>query len=250
MRTIISPLHDPYGQMLNWFEKHQPFISANKIRWCVAHTQDTQTEFVTKLSEAGCTLLVGGSFGESKIVGLNKAIQMGSDSFMMCDFDKVLHWIEDEPQEFLDTLTKEFNEDYVIIGRSPEIFNKYPQSWVVMEGVANKHISAILGKNVDVMAVVCIFNLKAAKALLLQLHEPGWGASTEWPLAAYRSDLSIGYITPAGLTWEDPQKMASEVSKYPSFDEWKRVNFDSLDEWIKRTSCLLDQLRAIKKLQH
>lgn len=244
----LSTLHDPEGVFLPLVEKVKDGLRDNFAGAIIAYTKGTTSELLNVLKGLGLILVLGGLWGESKKAALEKALKTDSQRFFFCDFDKILHWLLIEKEELRSILAFSPKEDFLIFGRDKKTMATYPASWVETESISSHLVLQVLGLSMDVDAAVCLLNRKAAEVICKNSIEKSWGVCAEWPILVYKARLKIGYREAKGLTWEDPDRFGKEIKKMGGLSRWQRLNYDSLVEWDKRISSLVEKLMVIKRL--
>src|SRR3990172_6688360 len=215
----------------------------------VAVTPETTIKIYELVRNLGFRIVEGGPYGYGRIVSLKESIKdSNSEYFFVCDFDKMLHWLRTDPEEFKRILESKPRSDLTVISRSPKALETYPKAWTETEHIASKILEKIIGKYVDLMNGPYILNRKAAEIITANSVETGVGSCAEWCILASQARLNIGVINVDGLTWEDPDRYTSSISKYPNFEEWKDITFDSLYEWRKRVEFLHKQVEVMIRL--
>lgn len=133
------------------------------------------------------------------------AAQQSGDFIHYIDFDRMLRWLETQPEEMSDILQLIPQYDCLIIGRTPEAFATHAQALQQTETIVNVVVSFLLGQAVDTGGGSRGFSRQAVR--FLQQHcVAGNAISTdaEWPILLQRSGYSVGYYAARGLTWEVP----------------------------------------------
>lgn len=244
---FVSYIHDPDNLYIPLLEKTE--IPEKLKGSLVAVSEKTTQEVKDKITQLGFKSVKGGLYGEARKNVLKAWVEQGSaNNVMVCDFDKMLHWLQTEPEEFLNLLESSPEKDVTIIARSSKALSTYPDTWVKTEKIASRVLSKLIKQNVDMMNGPYILNKEAAKTIAQDCTETGVGSCTEWVLLSYQAGYSIGNIEVDGLTWEDPDRYITLIEKSSNYDIWKYDTYDSLYEWRKRISFLNTQLHVMIRL--
>lgn len=247
---FISTINDPDGVylgLINKVEKNLFDIFGNKTT--ISFSSSTDQRVISKLQELGIETLKGGMYGEGKLTSLRKATQHSVVLFYI-DFDKILHWLLHEEQELLAILQDENyigDNDLVLFGRTNQAMDTYPESWIKTESIANKLVSEIYNRKLDIYTGTVMLSRHSQELILKESSEKGWGSCIEWPLLPISNNLKYEYVEVNGLSWEDPDRInIKENTK--EYDQWYKINYESIDEWKKRTEFLLEQVKVIQRL--
>ena len=133
------------------------------------------------------------------------AAQQSGDYIHYIDFDRMLRWLETQPDEVTDILELIPRYDCLIIGRSPEALATHAQALQQTEAIINAVVSFLLGQAVDIGGGSRGFSRQAVH--FLQQHSVVGNAiatDAEWPILLQRGGLTVGYHAARGLTWEAP----------------------------------------------
>lgn len=243
---FFSHFHDPDNLFIPILERNKQNIPDDVKGSVIAVTPQTTLSVYNLLKDMGFRLIEGGPYGFGRNSALKESLKDTNETtFFVCDFDKFLHWIETDNNEFVNLFSRDFKYDLNIVARSESARETYPQSWLETEYIVTKIIGKILGKNVDLMNGPFIAKRGVAEQIALNAKETGVGACAEWCLIAHLGGYSLGNISVEGLTWEDPDRYTELIKKSPSFSDWKENTFDSLYEWRKRVEFLHKQVEVM-----
>jgi hypothetical protein len=247
--AAITALHDPEGRFIPLLSKQKGSLLNILGEIYISHTKETDPKLLSRLGGLGYQLFAGGLWGESRRQALGEALLAKKSSYFFCDFDKILHWVSVASEELRFFLEQEPEEDFLILGRGSRAMATYPLSWQQTEGVVNRLVSRLVGRQLDVMAAVCRLSAKAGKLIYRSSVEEGWGSCVEWPLIAYKANLSVGYQEAEGLSWEDPDRFQAEIKIAGGLEEWKKVFYDSPQQWEKRFLSAAEQLAVVARME-
>lgn len=246
---FLSHFHDPDNLFVPILTELKNEIPSELNKAVVALTPESTVQIYELLKEMGFKIIDGGPYGVGRMAALKQSLKDSDDDhFFVCDFDKLLHWLKTNREEFLKIMHSSPTHDMLVIARSPKIVNTYPQSWLETEMIATKIIGKILHKNVDLLNGPYVINRKTAEIIAEQGKEIGVGACAEWCLLAHLNHLTIENFEVEGLTWEDPDRFMEQIKASPNFEEWKKKNYDSLYEWRKRVEFLETQVKVMIRL--
>ena len=248
MQTI-STVHDPEGRFIPLINQIRNHLRKNFNQAVIAHTATTSKKVISQLKKLGFNPILGGKFGESRKMVLKKALQLKSNHFFCCDFDKIIHWILTAPEELKSLLKTKPEADFVVLGRNKTAWSSYPDSWIKTETIINRLVAKIIGIPADIYTTVYILNRQAAEVIAQNAQEKNWGACAEWPLLAYKAGLKLDHQECQGLSWEDPDRFQKEIKEAGNLELWKQIKYDSVQEWKKRLSSALEQITVIEKFE-
>jgi hypothetical protein len=140
-------------------------------------------------------------------VALENALDLATGHIQYVDFDRLLRWVETNPQEWRRIVQVTQQVDCLIVGRTESAYNTHPQALVQTEAISNLVVSYLLGMQVDVSAGCKGFSRAAAEFLVAQCR-PGFalGTDAEWPIRLQRAGFQLEYLEADGLDWEIPDQ--------------------------------------------
>ena len=244
---FLSYFHDPDDLFLDLLE--QTSFPKELKGSIVAVSPQTTIKAYNLVKELGFKIVEGGPYGYARIASLKEGLKENDNSyFFVCDFDKMLHWIIEDKQEFLKVLNSIPKAAYTVVARSEKALDSYPSSWIETEQIVTRIIGKILGGRFDIMNGPIILNRKASEVVVENAVETGVGSCAEWALLAKLAKLKIDEIKVNGLTWEDPDRYKLLIEKSDSYETWKEEAFNSLYEWRKRVEFLHQQVNTMIRL--
>jgi hypothetical protein len=196
---------------------------------------------VSQLRERGySTFRAEDSVISSYQTALSRALTPNVDSLFYCDLDRALHWIKSHPQELEALATTNYENDFVLIGRTRRAFDTHPETQTITEGIGNTLASKVLGfqETRDILGTTWILTPTLAKKVIKLKQMNQFGFYAEWPITLWRSARRPKYVESEGLEWETPDRYPEEI-RAQGLDEWRR-SFQTASEWRKRTEMLRD----------
>lgn len=242
---IVTTVHDP-GEVLLDFVNQIDISVLKKYFSCAAVTEDTSEATLKYLRDQGFETIVGGLYGESRTTSIRFALEAGAETIFSCEFDKLYSWYQNHPSSLLDFIQLEHQEQLVVVGRTEQAWQTYPESWVQTEQIANKMLSRMVGKDIDPYTGPVLLKKEAAQTIVDNATEKVWGSIADYVLICLDHNIEIGSFNTDGMEWENPYVYAHEV-KSMGEDTWREKYYNSVNEWEKRTASLLEQLRVIKR---
>ncbi len=131
---------------------------------------------------------------------LKFGLQSKLEHFHYCDYDRLLTWLLNYPDELMDIMNIVKKCDYLIIGRTERAFYTHPQDWRETEKISNKVFSLEYGEEVDITAGSCALSKQSAVAI--DQYSCAEMTDAEWPMIIQRfTDGNIKYHEVEGLEY-------------------------------------------------
>lgn len=247
--------HDPSDAMLPQAQRVLPQLLRIYAEIVVLVTPTTGARTIEVLR--GHDMLVEQEQSQSGIETLGlvrqQAIRLAAETGVghvhLCDWDRVLHWVEQYPDELREVVDAIGRHDFLILGRTTRAFETHPRVQRITEAIANHAFGLAFGQELDVTAASRGLSARAIKALLsLPRPESTIGNDCAWPLYLARiPNLVIGYTATEGLEWETPDRYADEIAMMGGLDAWI-ADFDGKTEhWAQRMRIGLHEVEAIER---
>lgn len=249
MTDLISTIHDPDGSLGKIARGNLKDLSVIK-GLTIAATPATTAKTIKILKEnLRAKVVTGGLVGQSRLSTLSAA-PAKARYYLYVDFDKLLHWLMTDPDEFKTVKTGVYTADYIVLNRSPRAMKTYPKSWLANELPSNKYYSRLLGiTNFDIHSGQLILSRKAADIILSNAKELGSGVFGEWAILCFKYGLSLTVCEVEGISWEDPDRLRLSYSgEQNEFPKWLKAKYDSPEEWAKRKEFAAETDRVAREL--
>lgn len=195
--------HDPSGSLLPIIrELKDELIKLNYNQKYITISDLTPEEVISELKQCNFNINIIEKSGaaNARRESLKFVNNYSHDYYHYCDFDRLLTWIIEFPDE-LDTLIKNIADvDYLIIGRTQNAFHTHPEEWKVTESISNKIMSLQLGRDVDITAGSCVLSRRSMNYII---KYSSWKMTdAEWPMIINKlTDFDIDYIEVEGLKY-------------------------------------------------
>ena len=140
---------------------------------------------------------------KGRYMALKKALDTPSDYFHYADMDRLLHWVETKPEEWIQMVGQIEKFDCIIFGRTQAATLTHPQALINTEMIINQVVSRFLNREMDVSAGSKSFSRSAA-TYLVEHGKPdnSIGTDAEWPILLKQAGFRLEYIPVDGLDWE------------------------------------------------
>lgn len=204
MNITLACTWRPRGQLAR-FQRLYPVIAALYSDVVIALLSDDQSILHALQKYPRVSVVQPADISTGRHLAVYTAAQRSGDFIHYIDFDRMLRWLETQPEEVADILPIIPQYDCLIIGRSPAAFATHAQALQQTESIINAVVSYLLGQAVDTGGGSRGFSRPAAR--FLQQHSPPGNAintDAEWPILLQRGGYTIGYCAVHGLTWELP----------------------------------------------
>jgi hypothetical protein len=250
---LCSTFHDPELRLRDLIIKALPSIRKLFPTKIIACTEVTAKKLEAALPKNEFIIIGTAS---SKVVdtyalGFRTALrnlEKENEKVFYVDFDRLVHWILEYPEELENILRKNQEFDYLHIGRSERAFESHPETQKNTEKIINNIGSETLGfeNPKDLISVCFIFNKTLCHRILSLENKTSTGFYGTWPLIFWNEALTKTYIEVEGLEWETPDRFISEIKEI-GYSNWLK-NFQSSSEWRKRVRFINDFITELKDL--
>ena len=158
------------------------------------------------------------------------------------DFDRLIHWINNYPDELINVLQNHSDVDYLHVGRTSRAFNTHPETQKLTEGIVNEIGSKILGldKPMDIISVCYVFTKLLGEKLLKVNNSTTTGFYGSWPIYLWNWANNKRYVEVEGQEWETPDRFKKEIANL-GYEKWMN-QFQTHQEWNKRVKFLRECL--------
>ncbi|MFX1384952.1 MAG: hypothetical protein ACFFBP_21190 [Promethearchaeota archaeon] len=251
---LCSTFHDPEFRLKNLLNKVASSIITFFSKTVICLTPTTSEEVYKFLTEEGFKIVIEPSirnvdtYRKAIKETLNKIENPQNEKIFYIDFDRLVHWINAYPNEFIDLFNNSVNVEYLHIGRTLRAFETHPLTQQKTEFIINEIGSKVLGfpKTIDIISVCCIFTKDLGEKLLKVKNETATGFYCTWPLLFWNWATKKKYIEVEGLEWETPDRFKVEIADL-GYKDWM-IQFQSPIEWEKRVRYLHEGLLELSNL--
>ncbi|MHA1274876.1 MAG: hypothetical protein ACTSQP_12155 [Promethearchaeota archaeon] len=243
---IASTLHEPKFRLKAALDKALPFIKKNLENIIVSCTSLTSREVLNYLEKNNFKIII--SSKDDRIETYLEAIKFSKKiaannpekRILYVDFDRLIHWINNYPDELIETLKKAMEVDLLHIGRSKRAFSTHPNTQQKTERIINSLCSKALNftESRDIISVCYSFTPHLADRLLDYNYKTEMGFYCLWPIILWINANNKLYIEVEGQEWETPDRFEDEIKKL-GYNKWLQ-NFQSSSEWEMRVKLLED----------
>lgn len=186
-----------------------------------------------------------------RYAALERALTYSADYIQYADFDRLVRWIETQPEEWRRTLEAIQTVDCLIIGRTDEAYRTHPEALIQTEQISNLVVSNLLNQIVDVSAGSKGFS-KAAAEYIVANCEPvhALGTDAEWPLMLKRAGFQVAYIAIDGLDWESADRFLEEAADSTGQRQAAQAYDSDPANWAHRVEVALEIVKSGFEVAH
>ena len=243
---IATTLHEPKFRLKPLIESFLPFIQKYHLKIIISYSPTTHNDVITYLKEKRFTLSAPKEdkriipYLDVVEVAINQINDEHNQRILYVDFDRLLHWVHNFPDEFIDILNQCSKFDVLHVGRTPRAFKTHPETQQYTERIVNQLGSRILGvSNVQDLISVCYsFTKNLAEKLISHSYPTEMGFYSSWPVILWSNAENKKYIEVDGQEWETPDRFQKEISEM-GYDNWL-LQFQTATEWRYRVKLLED----------
>lgn len=178
-----------------------------------------------------------------RYLAIQKALETSSDFIHYVDMDRLLRWVETNPQEWLQMVAQVEQADCLIFGRTPAALRTHPHALINTELVSNRVVSHMLGLVMDVSAGSKSFSRQAAQYLVEHGNQDNSiGTDAEWPIMLKRAGFTLQYVLVNGLDYESadqfkprsatPEEQQQAAARYDADPQHWSTRVDIADQII------------------
>ena len=242
--SLASPLHDPEGRLAYLIRKHGKHLKTMYFgSVAVKMTNGTHRDTIKALDSA--KIIYESEPKKSHYVSMGitykgaakMALKFKTRYVHVCDFDRILHWIDKYPNELRDTIEYlPSNYGLTWIGRTQRAFETHPRTQRETESIVNILASQKAGQDIDIMSGSFGFDERTAKLLLKNSKKNDYSFFADFVVVALKQNIETYSITVDGLEWETPDQYRDKIQK-EGYQDWLD-EFMSLPEWKRRIELL------------
>jgi hypothetical protein len=204
--ALAATIHDPDGKLVAAIAKDAAALKALFDIFAINVTVATAPAVIEALDAHLGAHVITHKTGECPIAkarrdAVHLALKYGGETILHSDFDHMIRWVEDKPDELRAILTGQPEVEFLVVGRSPAAFAQSPQRLQQTEKPVNHVYTLMTGHDWDLMFAVRRLSAHAARIIVSTAHAHDLANDVEWPLLAARHGLTLGYAAADGLTY-------------------------------------------------
>jgi hypothetical protein len=183
-------------------------------------------------------------------LALRRSMQSSAEQIQYADFDRLVRWVEVQPDEWRRVATSLHDADCTIIERSEKAWKTHPRALRQTEKISNVALADLLGKIYDLSAGSKVFSRRAARFVLANSEvaedEPGkaLGTDGEWPVLLKRGGFVLKSLLVDGLDWESADRFRENAAS-PAEQRLAAEAYDADPRnWERRVQVALEIVEA------
>jgi len=233
--SLIFTLHDEEGWSKARWETFLPLCQSLFSSLAAILSPATSAEVRRVLLRGGVELAPPAGLEETRQEALRLIIAKGYQATLLCDGDRLLHWLATYPKELEGVLPSVMEHDYLILGRTARAFATHPRVQRETEALVNQVVSLLLRRQVDVTAGARGLSLGAARFLAARSAARWAESDGQWPVLLHRAGrFRIGYLEVEGLEFETGDRHQAAIAEAGGPEAWKESLSRSPQEWLRR----------------
>lgn len=186
-------------------------------------------------SNSKLTIFVNDEPRRGRYTALKKAIELPADFIHYIDMDRLLHWVETRPEEWMQMVEEIEKFDCIIFGRTQAAFLTHPQALITTEKISNQVVSYILKKEMDVSAGSKSFSHSAAQYLIDHCQpDNSIGSDAEWLILLKQAGFTLEYLQVDGLDWESADQYQMQAAHGEIQTQAAKVYDADPNHWSRR----------------
>lgn len=206
MTVLLTTVHDPDGKTLDVAKAALPDL-AQLYNWhIIVEATDSTNELLLRrlalYSQINCT--PAGDIAVARRSALKNGLQhfTGASHYHLVDFDRLLHWWLNYPDELRCIVELISQYEFVVIGRTRRALMTHPSIQRITEQAANQIFLFRTHYPFDVLTASRGISNRIARNILHQSKASGpAGIDCEWPLIAAQY-CRVQYLSTEGLEYE------------------------------------------------
>ncbi|NDJ51460.1 MAG: hypothetical protein GYB68_00070 [Chloroflexi bacterium] len=227
----------PHGELTR-FRRLAPFLIENYGAIIIAMRLESDPQIVDALlSTPSVQVHYAQPWAAARHAALEQTLKTDADFIHACDFDRLVHWAECDPDDLRETLAAIPAADCTVIGRTEAAWTTHPRCMMETEALFNDVFSRLIGSEMDFGSSARGFSRSAAEAILRRSPpSDGYAIDTAWPLVVQQAGMLVAYREADGLAWETPDRYrdaaATEAQRQEMITAWDA----DPDRWAQRVA--------------
>ncbi len=248
--ALVTTLHDPDGRQAPLAEPLLPAIEETFEGVVVSATPGSVRCTVELLKRAGAFVLQDGvpegwgTIGLARRQALEVAVRLGHRHVLLCDFDRLLHWLTVAPDELPAVAERVHAADFVVLGRTPSAFDSHPAVQRETERLANHVFALVTGQPWDITGGARGLSSAGLEAVVSHSRVASLGVDAEWPILLQRLGLRVEYMETEGLSFETADRYADLIERCGGYGAWLTRHVNTAAAWSHRLGIAHEIARA------
>lgn len=237
--ALASTLHDPQAADLPSLVAALPALAARYAGIVIFATVETPEAAYAPLLAHGARVTRHPT--DYREIGWRRlgAVQIAAtiaETVHLCDFDRLLHWWHNWPDELDMVLARLTDADLTLLGRTERAWATHPANQRETEQLANRLVSQLYGAEIDVCSGSRGLSRRAIAYLAENGRERSVGTDGEWPILLGRAGgFHCAQILTEGLEFESGDRFPAEIAAAGGLASWNARNDRDAARWVFRT---------------
>lgn len=237
--ALAATLHDPRGDLRAFAATALPDLLRLYQGLVVVATEESDPALLEGLAGAGATVEISpGAYSEvggKRLDAVRRAATL-APAVHLCDFDRLLHWWHVARAELVEVLDQLPRVDLLLLGRTARAWSTHPTSQLETEQAANRAVSILYGRPVDVCSGSRGLSRRAVAYLERQSRVRTVGSDAEWPLLLrYAGGFSRAERETEGLEFETGDRFPEQIRRAGGHAAWLAELDRDAERWVERT---------------
>lgn len=240
--ALACNMHDALGGIREIIPLYFPTLSKIYSGMYVVVTSATDPATVNELEKVGVNVEVqeGGGVGlqyisDARRQALRASLRNGHGHTHFIEIDRLMQWVCNYPEELASVVKHIPDHDFLVIGRTKRALVTHTRCQIETEGLTNKVISLLTGRELDYTCASRGMSREAAEVILEHSKTDHAGTDGEWPMIIHcRTDFPIDYIAVEGMEFEIQFRFPDRVEKAGDVEAYKKIRDTSSKSWLHR----------------
>jgi hypothetical protein len=250
MSIALASAWHPRGE-LQRFLKIYPVLEQVYTSMAISLPPGSDPEEFGLLDELpNVSVVITQNWSWGRHIALRQALETPAEQIQYADFDRLVRWVEVQPDEWRRVATSLHAADCILIERSEKAWETHPQALRQTEKISNLALSGLLGEIYDLSAGSKGFSRRAARFILANSQvaedQPGnaLGTDGEWPVLLKRGGFILKSVLVDGLDWESADRFRENAAS-PTEQRLAAEVYDADPRnWERRAQVTLEIVEA------
>ncbi|HZD56086.1 MAG TPA: hypothetical protein VE136_05155 [Anaerolineales bacterium] len=218
MELALAAAWHPRGE-LQRFLKIYPQLEQVYSGMAISLPPDADPKTFERLDElSNVSRVITRNWSWGRHIAVRRALGTAADYVQYADFDRLVRWVETQPDEWRQMALSLQSADCTIFGRSERAWESHPQALRQTERIANLALAGLLGGVYDLSAGSKGLSRRAAEFILANSpvaeDQAGraLGTDAEWPVLLRRGGFVLKSLLVDGLGWESADRYRAEAA--------------------------------------
>lgn len=233
MSVILACAWQPRGE-LGRLQRLWSLLCEIYVDFAVSIKRDVDTEAVAWLHEQGVTVVPYDDWSGRHAV-MNAALGLDGDYIQYCDMDRIIRWVETQPDELRESVRRLQTMDCLIFGRTEAAYLTHPRCLHETEKLPNAFFSHWFGRPMDLCAGSKGFSRSAVKYVLAHSADnDALRMDVEWPVLLKKAGFTWDYVEVNGLDWESADQYQDWAADRARQQEIADSYDQDVNHWVLR----------------